>query len=327
MRFGKKLALRVMDDETGAPYVSHKAMKEAINRTVRELRLYQAHLQNAEAWPDGGRILTDLADEDDGEKLVEIERRVMDCDSGLFAIVDEDIARIRGHLRDQEARLVAELAQVQGRFLEAGLLMEESQLSLLERALPTDVTDRVELCRRVLELRIRGDPAAALRAQRALAADCNALTVLANEHTQYMEINVAGFRKLLKRHEKQIPHRFRTRTSPCLDFHQLVTRRSRFLLGLISRTRAILLDARQTFEQAAEVEVGCMAALYELGTDWPELEELKGFGPECEMVHNIQMRLKGPVGGRGTDVNWYDKFAEELTEKARLAQETWLWPE
>mmetsp|Transcript_138029 Transcript_138029/g.275171 ORF Transcript_138029/g.275171 Transcript_138029/m.275171 type:complete len:104 (-) Transcript_138029:430-741(-) len=98
MRFGKKLALQVMDDQSGAPYLSHKPMKEAINRTVRELRLLQAATQGN---GDAGANMAALTP----AGLAELEERVASLDHQLFVLVDEDLERIIKHIRVGEAQL------------------------------------------------------------------------------------------------------------------------------------------------------------------------------------------------------------------------------
>lgn len=309
MRFGKKLALQVMEDQSGAPYLSHKPMKEAINRTVRELRLYQARVQATEqAWQDGGGVSATAASGNADAaaaglvpatpaELAELEEKIASLDRQLFALVDEDLARIHQHVRKGEALLQTKLAGMQSHLTEAGLLVEESQLQRLEGILPVAVEDRSALCRQLIELRMQSDPAAAGKELQNLAAEHNSLVEFASQHSQYMEINVAGFRKLLKRHEKQIPQNFRSRGMPCLGFHRLVTHTSRQLLELTKQLNAILSDARGRFGEVVPAEA-VTRTLMSLGGQWTELVELKGLGPECEMVLNIQRQLKDPLNSQ-----------------------------
>ncbi|CAJ1331214.1 unnamed protein product, partial [Effrenium voratum] len=118
MRFGRKLALQVTSDQTGAPYLSHKAMKEAINKTVRDLRLYQARWQSLEtrqaAPPEEAWC----------EELGKLEQQIKDLDRELFAIVDEDLEKIHSHIRQMEASLEPSLCQLQDMSLRCGLLLE-----------------------------------------------------------------------------------------------------------------------------------------------------------------------------------------------------------
>mmetsp|Transcript_44735 Transcript_44735/g.130216 ORF Transcript_44735/g.130216 Transcript_44735/m.130216 type:complete len:352 (-) Transcript_44735:76-1131(-) len=304
MRFGKKLALQVIDDQSGAPYLSHKPMKEAINRTVRELRLYQARVQSADqSWQEGGggawagsSAPSSAAPGASSEQpastaeLYELEARISSLDQQLFALVDEDLARIHKHVRYSEAMLQTHIADLQGRLISAGLLIDEPHLKRLEAVVMSKPDDKTFLCRQLIELRMRSDPASSVRDQMELAHEYNTLVEVASSHAQYLEINVAGFRKLLKRHEKQIPQRFRSRPDPCLGFHRLVTHTSRMMLDLIRQIGNVLADARQRFQQAVPPEEAA-AALRTAGR-WPELSELKGLGPECEMVITIKRQLK-----------------------------------
>eukprot|EP00429_Kryptoperidinium_foliaceum_P033230 CAMPEP_0176156214 /NCGR_PEP_ID=MMETSP0120_2-20121206/79845_1 /TAXON_ID=160619 /ORGANISM="Kryptoperidinium foliaceum, Strain CCMP 1326" /LENGTH=319 /DNA_ID=CAMNT_0017493423 /DNA_START=14 /DNA_END=973 /DNA_ORIENTATION=- len=295
MRFGKKLALQVMDDASGAPYVSHKAMKEAISRAVRELRLYQARLQQTDlGWKDDGTSCstTDMRLPTPAE-LSEMEARVTAFDEELFAIVDDDLFRILAHAQDCETLFSARLARLQGGLVRAGLLMEEAQLQRLETLMPAAQGDKPSLCQRVLEFRICAAPVDAFRAQQSLAVEYNAAVEVANQHAQYLELNVAGFRKLLKRHEKQIPQPFRSRPGPFLGFHRLVSHRCRSMLDFLRQVKSVLALAREIFEQA----LPSADAAPDVDMEWVELEELRGLGPECETVLSIRRQLREHTGG------------------------------
>mmetsp|Transcript_98083 Transcript_98083/g.316287 ORF Transcript_98083/g.316287 Transcript_98083/m.316287 type:complete len:363 (-) Transcript_98083:370-1458(-) len=313
MRFGKKLALQVMDDQSGAPYLSHKPMKEAINRTVRELRLYQAKCQGSDAAWRGGSAFCPGAQSAAGalaaaspQELAELEERVSALDRQLFGLVDEDLARILAHVRLGEAQLALRVAALQSSAKEAGVLVEEPQLQLLERALPFAPEERSALCRQLLELKMRSDPLGMAKHIQDLSLQYNSLVDLANQHSQYMEINVAGFRKLLKRHEKQIPQKFRSRPMPCLGFHRLVTHTSRQLLDLARQLGGVIADAWQRLPAAIASGAGSRAKACgeaavqatQLCSQRPELQEPKGLGPECEMVLHIQRQLKEPMSGQ-----------------------------
>mmetsp|Transcript_23687 Transcript_23687/g.68077 ORF Transcript_23687/g.68077 Transcript_23687/m.68077 type:complete len:316 (+) Transcript_23687:115-1062(+) len=282
MRFGKKLALHMMSDDSGAPYLSHKPMKEAINCTVRELRKYQAKTQSMEKH---GAV------DEDEQALAELEARITAFDREFLDLVDEDIARILSHIRQGEAQLQSQLEKLQRRLVDAGLLLDEAQFSRLEQVLPNRVEDKARLCRQLLALRMQSDPVAALREQQASAVECNAFLSVAAQHAQYMEVNVAGFRKLLKRHEKQIPQVFRARLQPCLRFHRLVTRTSRALLETASRIRTLVLDARRRFEEELSPDQIAHAKGF-VGDFGPDISEFRGLGPECEMVLEIRRQLR-----------------------------------
>mmetsp|Transcript_95898 Transcript_95898/g.209790 ORF Transcript_95898/g.209790 Transcript_95898/m.209790 type:complete len:409 (+) Transcript_95898:59-1285(+) len=289
MRFGKKLAIQVMEDSSGAPYLSHKPMKEAINRTVRELRLYQARENSNDpaAQSDGACTGAGASSDNSQSQQLHLQQhaeRIVALDAELFSLVDEDLVRIQRHARSSELHLQELLARLQQSLVEASFLCTEQQVQRLEKLMGQ--TDRAALCSGVLELRIRSDPPGVADDLQSIAAEYNTMVEAASQHAQYLEINVAGFRKLLKRHEKQIPSRFRSRPMPCLAFHRLVTRTSRTLLDLAKQSKAILDDVRLRWQTI----IGSSA-----GIDWVTLVEVKGLGPECEMVINIQQQLKDPA--------------------------------
>lgn len=309
MRFGKKLALQQQEDVSGAPYLSHKPMKEAINRTVRELRLYQAKLQDMEQARGGfmplapggggssgsgatpGEASTNLAAD-----LQELEDRVSSLDKQLFAQVDKDLSKLLGHVRFGEATISKILLGVQGEAMHMGLLMEESQLRELQKKLPGVAPDNLQgLVRQMLDLQIQCDPVGMCQRLSELTTEFNSLVEEVNQHSQYLEINVAGFRKLLKRHEKQIPVKFRARQMPFLGFHRLVTHTSHKLLEVCRQLGQVIGDAWQKlFDANGEY------------SNLPDMTEVKGLGPECEMVLKVQKQLKAQTEVSGAFVNGLD---------------------
>jgi len=274
-------------------------MKEVMNRTVRELRLLHAETQG------NGDVGANMAVSTPAG-LAELEERVSSLDHQLFLLVDEDLERILKHIRIGEAHLSRQIIEFQDLAKDAGLLIGEAHLSRLERTLPFSLEDHSALCRNLLALKIHHDPIGTAQQLQDLSAMFNNLADMANQHGQYMEINVAGFRKLLKRHEKQIPQRFRSRHMPCLGFHRLVTRTSKQLLEVVRQLGAMLTDAWQRLP-AVVAGVGA-GSKPKPGNDTamastrlpqqPELQEPKGLGPECEMVLHIQKQLKEPGTSR-----------------------------
>lgn len=299
MRFGRKLALQVTADQSGAPYLSHKAMKEAINKTVRELRVYQSMVQSAESF-HAGRAVAPGEVIPTRENVSEIERRIKEHDQELFTIVEEDLRNIFEHVRAGEVQLEAFLGDLQVEAIEIGLLMEESNLADLQRTLPVAPATREVLCQKLLELRLQSDPIGMARSIGELTARYNTFVDLMDQHMQYMEINVAGFRKLLKRHEKQIPTCFHACPTPFLEFHRLVTRASRQICELARMFEAVLGDARVRLASAvAQVHSSHRSLGAEADISWicdtlPVMREAKGLGAECEMVLQIQQKLKDP---------------------------------
>merc|ERR1740138_727988 len=99
------------------------------------------------------------------------------------------------------------------------------------------------LCQHILELRMSREPKQVMEQLEGLFAHYLEVVEVANKHSQYLEINVAGFRKLLKRHEKQIPQRFHARAAPFFGFHRLVTHTSRQLLEIVRQLGEMLEEA------------------------------------------------------------------------------------
>jgi len=283
MRFGKKLALQVTDDQSGAPYLSHKLMKEAINRIVRELRQYQSRVQsNEQAWRGSAQPAEAAASP---EELQELEACVSALDHQLFDLVDEDLSRILEHVRFSEAFLVQNIGTLQSAAIQAGMLIEDSQIQKLEQSLPVKPESKMVLCQQILELRMRSEPMEVKNQLEDLSTRYNETVDVANKHSQYLEINVAGFRKLLKRHEKQIPQHFHARPTPFFGFHRLVTHSSRQLLEVVRQFGAALEDARDRLVNVTNsMGSQCVVQL--------PLHELKSLGAECQMVLEIQKQLK-----------------------------------
>lgn len=297
MRYGKRLALQLMDDRSGAPYLSLKPMKETINRTVRELRLFLAQSQGC-----GAAFLhcNSFDDAPSTAEMDELEERVLYLDHQLFSLIDDDLARILAHVRAGEMQWSCHVAKLQGAAKEAGLLIDESHILQMERTLPHAPGDRGALCRNLLALRIHSDPVGTARQVHVLSEKYKRLVQIADQHLQYMEINVMGFRKLLKRYEKQIPQRFRSRPMPFLRFHGLVTRKSRRLMEVTWQLGEVLGDAWTRLSVASSG-----GHLSEPNTSWETVARLccqqaalpkpRGLGPECEMVLRFQKQLHMPM--------------------------------
>lgn len=286
MRFGKKLAIQVSDDLSDAPYLSHKLMKDAINNTVAELRIYQSR-QSAADFPGAGfpeGLRAPGVGPPQPEELAVLEARISEHDQQFFGLVELDLAQILGFVRRSEAHIEDRIAELQQNGLRAGVLVDEEQLQHLERSLPFTLASRTELCQQLVELRLAsGDPGEVARQMLDFSKLHNELVHEVNKHTQYLEINVAGFRKLLKRHEKQIPRRFHTRATPFLDFHRIVTHSSTQLVDIARQLCEVVADAWRRL-------AGHGISVYR-----EPLLELKGLGAECKMVLEIQRQLKAPM--------------------------------
>lgn len=300
MRFGKKLALQVTDDQSGAPYVSHKLIKEAINKTVRELRLYQTNLSLLEWIQEGGCASEALNGEapPTPAMISDLEARVSALDRQLFDIVDEDLGRILAHIRALEGDLERSIAEFQWKGVDLGLLVQEPQLQALERLVPRRAGGRGELCRGLADLRMRSDHEGVARLLGSLCEEHAELVDAVNRHTQYLEINVAGFRKLLKRHEKQVPRMFHARNTPFIEFHRLVTRNSQQCIELVGQLGQVLEYACARLGEIADRERLEGAVAYQHVWNSRQRSELKGLGAECQMVLQIKRQLKDPTNSQ-----------------------------
>eukprot|EP00929_Paragymnodinium_shiwhaense_P103357 TRINITY_DN6682_c1_g1_i1.p1 TRINITY_DN6682_c1_g1~~TRINITY_DN6682_c1_g1_i1.p1 ORF type:complete len:438 (+),score=101.99 TRINITY_DN6682_c1_g1_i1:140-1453(+) len=305
MRFGKKLACQVMSDGTGAPYLSHKHMKEAINIIVRELRHYQVResqetadgkpMVNADGVPLGAEDCKDVV-----EDLSQLEQRIREADRQLFVLVDQDLENILAHIRRNEAGLGEAVAKVQEEALSNGFLLQEGAClpGLLREELfrgppsvmPSGQQHSMSLaCAKLIDLQLRCDPVGMAGRLLDLAGVYTALVDNMNQHLEYLEINVAGFRKLLKRHDRQIPVHFRSRSDPCLGFHRFVTRTTIRLLEVCEHMREIVEDCYQRLQQSGSHE-----AMSLLPSEPGELhKKLTGLGQECKMVLEVQKQLRG----------------------------------
>jgi len=272
MRFGKKLALHVAKDQLSAPYISHHLLKDVANRIVREVRLYQARSQAPQ-------------EVDVQQELSEIGDRIGSLDSELFSLLDDDLGRIREHIRSSEAHLEDSIAELQSSCLRLGLIVDEPQLKRLESAVPVAVENKAFLCQQLLDLRMRSEPTEVARQLMEICMQYNSLVEVTNLHMQYLEINVAGFRKLLKRHEKQIPRNFHSRPTPFLGFHCLITRASCAAVETTRQLGNVIADAQRRLGEVSQaVKLDLHPRL--------ELRELSNLGAECQMVLEIQKELK-----------------------------------
>eukprot|EP00439_Symbiodinium_sp_Y106_P032683 s717_g3.t3 len=266
----------------------------AINKTVRDLRLYQGRLQcyeNLKAGipPAEGETTPSM------EELLTLEEQIKDLDKELFGIVEEDLQKIFFHVRQSEAIIEPALSGLQEQALQSGLLLEESQLQRLQEILPFTLENPAEVCQKLIDMRLVQDIGAMSAAILDLAYGYNQFLDSMDEHTQYLEINVAGFRKLLKRHEKQVPHKFHATRTPCLGFHRLVTHTSRQLVDIATMLGLTIGDAIERMDAAlASMHTAAAKAVQRNREQFPELRAPKGLGPESQMVLQIQAQLKEP---------------------------------
>ncbi|KAF4729862.1 hypothetical protein FOZ63_001820, partial [Perkinsus olseni] len=218
MRFGRKLALALQNDTEDAPFISHKHLKEILSRQVREIR-----------------ALDDMDDKETQEAASSKETiRIMD--GHFFATLDADIDAMLTYIGTKQESLARSVAALVVRAQQAGLLDQENQppngtlLSTLTQVcvvmsqLGGLLSGYLVQCAAYSQLTMILSGSLALGMD--LARELETVTEEANKLLAYIDINVAGMRKLLKQHDKQIPAEYQKRpvgSAPYTNHHRLLT--------------------------------------------------------------------------------------------------------
>ncbi|KAF4688109.1 hypothetical protein FOZ60_003172 [Perkinsus olseni] len=218
MRFGRKLALALQNDTEDAPFISHKHLKEILSRQVREIR-----------------ALDDMDDKETQEAASSKETiRIMD--GHFFATLDADIDAMLTYIGTKQESLARSVAALVVRAQQAGLLDQENQppngtlLSTLTQVcvvmsqLGGLLSGYLVQCAAYSQLTMILSGSLALGMD--LARELETVTEEANKLLAYIDINVAGMRKLLKQHDKQIPAQYQKRpvgSAPYTNHHRLLT--------------------------------------------------------------------------------------------------------
>lgn len=219
MRFGKKLAIQSNADPTDAPYISHGALKTTIERFSREL------------------------------KLPTVPCHAAAMDQIFFQILRSDLDHILRHRRAADEELKKKMGRIQRRAIDLGILYEKEQLEQLASTLGYKSDHQRKLCRYLMKLKLDVDGQPNIAVIHQLMMDFNNLLGDIQKQTDYIEINAAGFRKLLKQREKQLSkYPFsRHACGPLNDFAWV---------DLVSKSLRLLLIAaasvRETFATACE---------------------------------------------------------------------------
>jgi len=208
MRFGKKLALEQNTDKTGAPYISHGILKTQIERFAREL------------------------------KQTCVSRHVVLMDQTFFKILHDDLQQILNYIHQADIQLGNGLALLQQRSIELGILFEQKTLERLAETLQyTGDVDSRKMCRHILGMKLDANGNPKFFAIEQVMKDFDTWLSDLSKHVKYIEINAAGFRKLLKQREKQLSKQLREDLEndaccPLSDFTwvQIVTNKIRLLL-------------------------------------------------------------------------------------------------
>jgi len=203
MRFGKKLALQSNSDPTGAPYISHGSLKTTIERFSREL------------------------------KVVTATNHAATMDQMFFQILLKDVSHILRHIQNTENGLAKDLGIIQRRAIDLGIIYEKDALEQLAKTISYKSADPDTMCQYLLGLKLLDSESAP--AIRQVMVDFDKWLVRLDQHTKYIEINAAGFRKLLKQREKQITKLQFSAEKQCIplnDFSwtELVTNQVRLLI-------------------------------------------------------------------------------------------------
>ena len=172
--------------------------------------------------------------------------------------------------------------------------MKESSLDAVIRR-KDDHAGRMAVCAYLLSKKIEASRDKLVQALHRLLPLFNDMCAEMNSHMQYVEVNLAGLRKLLKRHDKRTPSIYHSRRTPCIKFHKLLT------------------PAFLKMHAALEVGENLLLNLASrLGISARNLTKLKPFQLETTMVLQVKAELKKvrPLSPLFPDVN------EKLMEAA-----------
>eukprot|EP00746_Dinoflagellata_sp_MGD_P037432 gnl/MRDRNA2_/MRDRNA2_189966_c0_seq1.p1 gnl/MRDRNA2_/MRDRNA2_189966_c0~~gnl/MRDRNA2_/MRDRNA2_189966_c0_seq1.p1 ORF type:complete len:372 (-),score=78.70 gnl/MRDRNA2_/MRDRNA2_189966_c0_seq1:95-1129(-) len=208
--------------------------------------------------------------------------------------MDSDLEKIMAYIHEAETVLNQKLGFLQQKAARMGILFNEAWMSKFEDALPwaSKGLSRTELSAKLLELCFESNPERSAANLIGFAKLLNGFVENnCDNHMQYLEINVAGFRKLLKRHDKQLPKQYHAVPTPWLNFHALVSRKSRKLLASTQAMCMIARDAQQRLATIAESKgmSDCDEIKAAIGMT---IVEPKALGAECQMVLEVQKQLR-----------------------------------
>ncbi|CAD7928302.1 unnamed protein product [Amoebophrya sp. A25] len=164
MRYGKKLALHRNANRDRAPYINHKYLKTTIERMVQQLKRGK-----------------DVAQQD-----------VL-----FFEAVEMDLARLNEYIGQKLLLLEETMSDLQTKGTACGFILTEDMVSALSERLQCERNDIDQ----IVDHLSRNSPDADCMV--ALANEVNAFLRQLNALTDFVEINCAGFRKLLKQRAKQ----------------------------------------------------------------------------------------------------------------------------
>eukprot|EP00451_Oxyrrhis_marina_P040637 CAMPEP_0204391324 /NCGR_PEP_ID=MMETSP0469-20131031/61191_1 /ASSEMBLY_ACC=CAM_ASM_000384 /TAXON_ID=2969 /ORGANISM="Oxyrrhis marina" /LENGTH=319 /DNA_ID=CAMNT_0051385279 /DNA_START=30 /DNA_END=989 /DNA_ORIENTATION=+ len=290
MRFGKRLFLRTEADCSGAPYLSNRELKEALNQTVWEIRKLDQTVRQALPRLPPDTVITQFTPllqqvpAPMAGDIVAIYHSVKLPNERFFVILESDLAKIGEHAHKMDVSLARKMGRLQELCVEAGVLYNANQLRRLESTLSYGIRDNAAAARRLLRLKIDQGGSQTMAAMHAAMAYYNDYVQLLEDHLGYLEINVAGFRKLLKRHDRQVPKEFHQRPCPFVGYHNLVSKITRQLCSTVHPIGAALQEAQTALRERPGASQYPASVL--------ELASAPKMGEECSMVITVAQKLK-----------------------------------
>ncbi|KAF4674074.1 hypothetical protein FOL47_009753 [Perkinsus chesapeaki] len=202
MRFGRKLALALQNDTEDAPFISHKHLKEILSRQVREIR-----------------ALDDMNDDISNttktqQQIASSKETIRIMDGHFYATLDADLDAMLTYIGTKQETLAHGVAALVLRAQQAGILDQDNQLPnanlvstltqvcVVMSQLGRSLNGYLIQCAAYSQLTMIFSASLSLGMD--LAHELETVTQEANKLLAYIDINVAGMRKLLKQHDKQV---------------------------------------------------------------------------------------------------------------------------
>lgn len=180
-------------------------------------------------------------------------------DQIFFQIWRSDLDHILQHTRQADEELKKKMGSIQRRSIDIGVLYEIQGLESAAQKLGISCEDPSKICAELMKLNMRTTGQTITPALLQLISDFNRLLEDLRKYTEYVEINVAGFRKILKQREKQLSKHPSDRhaCTPLSDFRwvDLVSKDMRLLLISAAALRETFYSACEFLKCHCEVGV------------------------------------------------------------------------
>jgi hypothetical protein len=176
MRYGKKLALCLQDEQNSTkPFISHKAWREVLSVAAREHR---------------GGCDIDV---------------IVKYDAQFLALLRSDVEQISKYCQQVERDIATSLEELTVKADQSGITLEGPVARMALEIHKTLIESSYPLLHNATATSLRS-----LWSQLATLVSevCNTFNDLAwkfQQHSNYLEVNIAGFRKTIKQRGKQIP--------------------------------------------------------------------------------------------------------------------------